>query len=124
MSGCTWETITRSEEEVGFKPASIPEAREGIKTKEQEAYFGPYAKEIRKVVHKPMILVGGIRSIGKVEEILGEGSVDFCAMCRPLVREPDLPSRWLRGEGSETAACISCNQCIPEEGSLRCVFNK
>ena len=71
-----------------------------------------------------MILVGGIRSIGKVEEILEEGSIDFCAMCRPLVREPDLPNRWLRGEGSETAACISCNKCIPEEGSLRCVFNR
>ena len=124
MSGCTWETITRSEEELGFKPAFIPEAREGIKTKEQEAYFWQYAKEIRKVVNKPIILVGGIRSIGKVEEILEEGSIDFCAMCRPLVREPDLPNRWLRGEGSETAACISCNKCIPEEGPLRCVFNK
>jgi len=123
MSGCTWETITLSEEELGFKPSSIPEARGNIKTKEQEAYFWQYAKEIRKVVNKPMILVGGIRSIGKVEEILEEGSIDFCAMCRPLVREPDLPNRWLRGEGSETAACISCNQCIPEEGLLRCVLN-
>jgi len=123
ISGCTWETITRSEEEIGFKPAPIPEARKGIKTKEQEAYFWQYAKEIRKVVNKPMILVGGIRSIGKIEEILEEGSIDFCAMCRPLVREPDLPNRWLRGEGSETAACISCNQCIPENGSLCCVLN-
>jgi 2,4-dienoyl-CoA reductase-like NADH-dependent reductase (Old Yellow Enzyme family) len=124
MSGCTWETITRSEEEIGFKPSSIPEARGDIKTKEQEAYFWQYAKEVRKVVNKPMILVGGIRSIGKVEEILEEGSIDFCAMCRPLVREPDLPSRWLRGEGSEAASCVSCNKCIPEGGSLRCVFNK
>ena len=124
MSGCTWETITRSEEELGFKPYSIPEARGDIKTKEQEAYFWQYAKEIRQVVNKPTILVGGIRSIGKVEEILEEGSIDFCAMCRPLVWEPDLPNRWLRGEGSETAACISCNKCIPEEGSLRCVFKK
>jgi 2,4-dienoyl-CoA reductase-like NADH-dependent reductase (Old Yellow Enzyme family) len=124
MSGCTWETITRSEEELGFKPALIPEAWEGIKTKEQEAYFWQYAKEIRKVVDKPIILVGGIRSIGKVEGILEEGCVDFCAMCRPLVREPGLPNRWLRGEGSETAACISCNKCIPEEGPLRCVFNR
>jgi len=124
MSGCTWETITRSEEELGFKPSSIPEARGDIKTKEQEAYFWQYAKEIRQVVDKPIILVGGVRSIDKVEEILEEGSVDFCAMCRPLVWEPDLPNRWLRGEGSETAACISCNKCIPEEGSLRCVFKK
>jgi 2,4-dienoyl-CoA reductase-like NADH-dependent reductase (Old Yellow Enzyme family) len=124
VSGCTWETITRSEKELGFKPASIPEAWEGIKTKEQEAYFWQYAKEIRKVVNKPIILVGGIRSIGKIEEILGERSVDFCAMCRPLVRQPDLPNRWFRGERSETAACISCNQCIPEEGPLRCVLNK
>jgi 2,4-dienoyl-CoA reductase-like NADH-dependent reductase (Old Yellow Enzyme family) len=132
MSGCTSETITRSEEELGFKPGPIPEARIGIKTKEQEAYFWQYAKELRQVVDKPIILVGGIRSIDKVEEILQEGSVDFCAMSRPFVWEPDLPNRWLRGEGSETAACISCNKCIPdcissnkcipEDSPLRCVL--
>ena len=32
-------------------------------------------------------------------------------MARPLIREPDLPNRWLGGTGDESAACISCNKC-------------
>ena len=119
-SGGIWEAITRSEEELGWKPVLLPESRTGIKTKEQEAYFWENAKKIRKRVDIPIILVGGIKSIDKIEEILQEGSVDLCSLARPLIREPDLPNRWLQGTGSETSACKSCNVCIPIDEPLKC----
>jgi 2,4-dienoyl-CoA reductase-like NADH-dependent reductase (Old Yellow Enzyme family) len=116
-----WEAITRPENELGWKPFPVPEARLDILQKEQEAYFWENAKEIKKETDTKIILVGGIRSIDKIEEILDEGSVDFCSMARPLIREPDLPNRWLSGEGGARAKCISCNHCLPMEGrSLEC----
>lgn len=123
-SGGTWEALTRSEEELGWKPVFVPEARVGIKTKEQEAYFWQNAKKMNRDVKIPLILVGGLKSIDKIEEILHEGSVDFCAMARPLIRQPDLPNRWLRGIGGETAECKSCNACIDLEESLGCKAEK
>jgi len=39
-------------------------------------------------------------------------------------REPDLPNRWLRGIGGETAECKSCNACIDLEKSLGCKAEK
>jgi 2,4-dienoyl-CoA reductase-like NADH-dependent reductase (Old Yellow Enzyme family) len=118
-SGGTWEALTRSEEELGWKPVLIPEARIGIKTRGQEAYFWETARKMKKKIDIPIILVGGIKSIDKIEEILEEGSVDFCAMARPLIRQPDLPNRWLKGTGSDTAECKSCNSCLPV-GPVKC----
>jgi hypothetical protein len=52
------------------------------------------------------------------------------ALCRPLIREPDLPNRWLEGRGGKTTKCISCNSCLynmyvhpgrPEPGLVICV---
>jgi hypothetical protein len=38
--------------------------------------------------------------------------VDFIALCRPLIREPDLPERWRLGSGGRLAECVSCNSCL------------
>ena len=120
-SGGCWECLTQTEQELGWKPALLPEARTEIKNRDQEAYFWENARKIRSKVDVPIILVGGIKSIDKIEEILQEGSVDFCAMARPLIRQPNLPKRWLHGTVAETATCRSCNLCLPRgELDTRC----
>jgi 2,4-dienoyl-CoA reductase-like NADH-dependent reductase (Old Yellow Enzyme family) len=45
-----------------------------------------------------------------MEKLLNTDEIDFIGMARPLIREPDLPNRWLAGTGDESAACISCNE--------------
>jgi 2,4-dienoyl-CoA reductase-like NADH-dependent reductase (Old Yellow Enzyme family) len=57
------------------------------------------------------MLVGGIRSPEVIEEILERGTADYFSLCRPLIREPGLPARWLSGD-RERAACISCLGCF------------
>jgi hypothetical protein len=66
-----------------------------------------------------------------LEEIINQGKVEFIALSRPLIREPDLPNRWLESRGKRTTKCISCNSCIfdmyihpgrPEPGLVTCVF--
>jgi 2,4-dienoyl-CoA reductase-like NADH-dependent reductase (Old Yellow Enzyme family) len=123
ISGCMYEVTTRSKEELGWKSIMLPESRINIRSRDQEAYHLPYAREIRKVIDVPLILVGGIRSFDIVERILAEGSADFIALCRPLIRQPDLPNRWFKGIGGLTADCISCNSCVGSlrKGGLRCI---
>jgi 2,4-dienoyl-CoA reductase-like NADH-dependent reductase (Old Yellow Enzyme family) len=112
-SGGMWEAATRSREELGWNPVILPESRTNIKTKDQEAYFLPGAKEFKKRLDTPVMLVGGLRSIDRIEEILDEGSADFVSLSRPLIRQPNLANLWLTGEGPDKAECISCNACLP-----------
>lgn len=112
VSGCMWETLTRSEEELGWKPVPIPESRVGVREKDKEAYFLPEAWEIKRNSTVPIILVGGIRSLDTIEEILDAEAADFCALCRPLIREPGLPAVWQQKGTEKSSSCISCNACV------------
>ena len=123
ISGCMWDTVKRRKEEIGWKATFIPESRVAIGSKNKEAYHLPYAKEIKRVIDVPLILVGGINSLDLVEKILTEGSADFISLSRPLIREPDLPNRWLKRIGDPSVDCIYCNSCLSSlmSGGLRCV---
>jgi 2,4-dienoyl-CoA reductase-like NADH-dependent reductase (Old Yellow Enzyme family) len=119
-SGGMWEALTRTEEELGWKPTLIPESRLGIRTPEQEGYFLEGAREIKHRVDIPVIAVGGFRSFARVEELLAAGDADLVALSRPLIRQPDLPRLWLEG-ASDRADCLSCSGCLPFGGEpLHC----
>lgn len=80
----------------------------------KEAYFFHFAQQLKPTLNKPLILVGGIRTPETAERILETGAADFISMARPLVREPDLPNKWLAGR-RVAAQCTSCNRCAGEE---------
>ncbi len=80
----------------------------------KEAYFLPYAEQLKPKLKIPLILVGGIRTADTAERILESGAADFISMARPLVREPNLPNRWAAG-ARDAAQCMSCNRCAGEE---------
>jgi 2,4-dienoyl-CoA reductase-like NADH-dependent reductase (Old Yellow Enzyme family) len=122
-SGGMWEAVMRTKEELGWYPVLLPESRTGIKTKEQEAYFLPGAKAIKESTNATIMLVGGLRSFSKIEEVLQSGAADFVSLSRPLIRQPDLPDLWKSGKGPDKAECISCNACLPVGNStLGCRF--
>jgi 2,4-dienoyl-CoA reductase-like NADH-dependent reductase (Old Yellow Enzyme family) len=110
ISGGMWECLVRSEEELGFRPVPAPESHTRLRRPERQSYFLPYAQ--RLALDIPVILVGGNRDVERLEAILGGGRVDFISLCRPLIREPDLPHRWRAGRGDSATACISCNSCL------------
>jgi 2,4-dienoyl-CoA reductase-like NADH-dependent reductase (Old Yellow Enzyme family) len=112
-SGGMWEAVTQGQEELGWPPVILPEARTEIRSKEQEAYFLPAAKTLKKTIDCSIILVGGLKSFDRIEQILDSGSADFVSLSRPLIRQPDLPNLWLSGKGPNKAECISCNACLP-----------
>lgn len=82
----------------------------GIEDIDDEAYFFPGAKALN--VKTPIMLTGGNRSVDHMEKLLQTNEIDFMGMARPLIREPDLPNRWLRGTGDKSSTCISCNGCF------------
>jgi 2,4-dienoyl-CoA reductase-like NADH-dependent reductase (Old Yellow Enzyme family) len=84
--------------------------RRNIENTKDEAYFFTGAKALD--VRTPIILTGGNRSVNHLEKLLKTNEIDFIGMARPLIREPNLPNRWLEGVGEDRASCISCNGCI------------
>jgi 2,4-dienoyl-CoA reductase-like NADH-dependent reductase (Old Yellow Enzyme family) len=101
-------------------------ARTKINEPDKEAYNLDFARRIQKAVKCPVMVVGGFRSYEVAERALSEGSTDYISMSRPLIREPGLANRWLRGDRTP-AKCISCNSCFKpgfDEGGIYCVIDK
>jgi 2,4-dienoyl-CoA reductase-like NADH-dependent reductase (Old Yellow Enzyme family) len=83
----------------------------GINSPEKEACFLPEARLIRKETSGPLCLVGGMRSLPVMEDIVQSGVADCISLCRPLIREPGLVKRWKQGD-HRPADCISCGGCF------------
>ncbi len=101
-------------------------ARTKINNPEKEAYNLELAQQIKKAVSCPVMVVGGMRSFEVAEKAIQNGNMDYIALARPLIREPNLPARWQQGDRSP-AKCISCNGCFQpglEEGGIYCVIEK
>ena len=111
VSGGMWEVFTRNKKELGFTPLAVPEARVGIKSK-QEGYNLPLARAIKEATGATVMSIGGHRSFSAIEKALEAEATDFVSLARPLVRQPDLPYLWLSGKGADRAGCISCSACM------------
>lgn len=78
----------------------------------EEAYNLQAAKIIKPVMGEiPLLLVGGLRRLSHIEELIEKNYTDFISMSRPFNREPFLVKRFKEGEVEE-ASCISCNKCF------------
>jgi len=102
------------------------EFRPKIVKRENEAYFREWCRQVKAKVNVPVIMVGGLRSRDLMEEVLSKGHADLLALCRPLIREPDLIASWSAGK-ERRATCISCNGCfelILTGARLKCVLRE
>ena len=96
-------------------------SRTGIKAGENEGYFRAAAMSLAALVDVPVVLVGGLRSIDKINQFLDETKIAYVSLSRPLIREPHLLKRWQEGDDTPSA-CISCNTCYRTPGH-QCIFN-
>jgi 2,4-dienoyl-CoA reductase-like NADH-dependent reductase (Old Yellow Enzyme family) len=100
--------------------------RKHIDTPAKEAYNLELARSIKTVISCPVMVVGGFRSYAVAEKALRQDKMDYIALSRPLIREPNLPERWRTGDLGP-ATCISCNKCFTpgiKEGGIYCVAEK
>lgn len=112
----------------GGTPASGEKApvRTKIDKPALEAYNLALAREIKREVRCPIMVVGGFRSLEVINKAVIEEGIDYISMARPFIREPELINRWKKGDLSP-ARCISCNGCFKpglKEGGIYCVVEK
>lgn len=92
----------------------------------REAYFRDWCKRIKQKVEVPVVIVGGLRTIHLMDEILEKGDADLISLSRPLIREPNLINIWKEGKLLRPK-CISCNKCLEAVRggeSLSCIHEK
>ena len=70
----------------------------------------PYAEAIKAETSLPVIGVGKIRTPELAERALADGRVDFVALGRSLLADPDWPRKAESGEADRINHCIACNQ--------------
>lgn len=105
----------------GIREAKGVMSPPGINRPEQEACFAGTARAVKEAVSIPIILVGALRSLSVMKEVVGSGAADMVAMSRPFIKEPDLVNRFQSGQ--EKVTCVSCNACFNPAG-LRCYLEK
>ena len=79
----------------------------------------PGASGIKSAVSIPVITVGKLDAdLG--EKAIREGKIDFIAMTRRLLADPDYPRKIAEGRMDEIQPCTGCDNCL---GSRRCRIN-
>ncbi|MFR9751780.1 NADH:flavin oxidoreductase [Nocardia sp. 004] len=87
----------------------------------REAYLLERARQFRRELSMPLILLGGVTDLDTMRLAMAEG-FDFVAMGRALLREPNLLHR-IRSDPGTRSACTHCNECMPSiYTKTRCVF--
>ncbi len=77
-----------------------------------EAYNREAAVRVKPVIGDiPLILVGGMRSVAIMNDVLERNHADFISLSRPFLREPNLVRKIHEGK-TDCAACVSCNRCF------------
>ena len=78
----------------------------------EEGYNINAAREIKPVVGDiPLIVVGGMRRVSHMEEVIENGYADFISMSRPFIKEPNIVNKFIDGKAA-SVSCVSCNRCF------------
>ena len=114
--------ILRRCRELGIELAELSGADFINQPRERTLYYLERAARMRKAVELPMSLVGGVRSLADMEQVIARG-MDMVSLGRPLIAEPDFVTKVLQGQ--EKSIWISCSRCfvMPHmHPGVRCVW--
>ena len=87
-------------------------------------YYIEECREARSAIDKPIILVGGMRELADISDVIEGDLTDAISMCRPFIMDQHIVQKFRLGSISRSD-CTSCNQCIQEmhNRNIHCVFN-
>jgi 2,4-dienoyl-CoA reductase (NADPH2) len=78
---------------------------------------------IRALVDRPLLVSQAFRRAESIEAALAAGA-DLVGVARPLIADPDFPSKVLAGRAEEVRPCVSCNEdCRAFDPVLLCSVN-
>lgn len=83
------------------------------------------AEQIKQNVNIPVIVVGGIRKLKDINNIIENNKCDYVSMSRPFIIESNLVTKFKEGKQIESK-CIDCNYCVigVQTGPLKCYYGK
>ena len=91
-----------------------------------EGYNLTAARAIKPVIGNiPLGLVGGMRTMNKMSQVVTNQDADLISMSRPFIREPFIIKKF-KDNKKNKVACVSCNRClaaVPNGFPVRC-YNK
>ena len=91
-----------------------------------EGYNTIAARSIRPVTGDiPLAIVGGMRTLDKMSQIITDQDADLISMSRPFIREPFIIKKFKENK-RDKVACVSCNRClaaVPNGFPIHC-YNK
>ncbi|WP_300460898.1 NADH:flavin oxidoreductase [Desulfobacula sp.] len=91
-----------------------------------EGYNIKAARAIKPVIGNiPLGIVGGMRTLDKMSQVITNQDADLISMCRPFIREPFIIKNFKENK-KDKVSCISCNRClaaVPNGFPIRC-YNK
>jgi 2,4-dienoyl-CoA reductase-like NADH-dependent reductase (Old Yellow Enzyme family) len=86
-------------------------------------YYLEECLEARKALKLPLILVGGMRKLADMEQVVKGGIADAVSMCRPFIMDPYLVKKFREGI-IDSSGCTSCNGCSGmARRTLQCKLN-
>jgi 2,4-dienoyl-CoA reductase (NADPH2) len=78
---------------------------------------------LRAAVDRPLLVAQAFRRAESIEAALAAGA-DLVGVARPLIADPDFPSKLLSGRADEIRPCVSCNEdCRAFDPVLLCSVN-
>ena len=73
----------------------------------------PIAKALKEAgVQARLTAVGGHNDPAKMDQLIGEGVIDFFSIGRGILADPDLPKKFLCGREEDVKPCIRCSDCM------------
>jgi 2,4-dienoyl-CoA reductase-like NADH-dependent reductase (Old Yellow Enzyme family) len=83
------------------------------------------AARIKKSIDIPVIVVGGIRQLTDIENIISEEQADYVSMSRPFIIEPDIVNKF-KSDARNESRCINCGYCLmgATGGKLKCYYGR
>ena len=85
-----------------------------------------YARDIRSVSSKPVLLVGRITRPADAEELLEAGDGDAICLARQLFTDPEWANKAQEGREEDIRRCVAANHCWRNAATgqrVQCVYN-
>jgi 2,4-dienoyl-CoA reductase-like NADH-dependent reductase (Old Yellow Enzyme family) len=106
---------SRMLEDMGMDAIEISEGLEAerghhIRLDALSPYYLEECRACRSSLKVPLILVGGMRKLKDMEQVIQDNLADAVSMCRPFVMDPYIVKKFHEGT-ADMSGCTSCNGC-------------
>ena len=85
-------------------------------TSYEQGWKIPFAEEIRRHVSIPVAATGVIREASYARNLIDSDKIDFVALGRPWLCDPDFGNKAIAGNDDDIRKCMSCVYCFDTAG--------